>query len=247
MKLPNGYGGIVKLKGSRRKPWAVRISYLEEQPDGTVKRKRKYLEYFSKKESALAYLAQMNSGAVVQEHIKYADVLSFSELYEKWKKYRKTLKTNPSTSTWRNYEIAYNRFTILHERKITSIKAQELQDCLSTHSSKSKTTISSMRAILRGMWSYAIMNEYLENHITQHLRFEYTDTDTPIHTRITDQEVDRLWKELYVINNVDIILIYIYTGLRPAELLEIESSNVHLDERYMIGGMKTDAGRNTYT
>ncbi len=44
MKLPNGYGSVVKLKGKRRKPWAVRISYLQEQPDGTVKRKRKYLQ-----------------------------------------------------------------------------------------------------------------------------------------------------------------------------------------------------------
>ena len=43
MKLPNGYGSVVKLKGKRRNPWAVRISYLEEQPDGIVKRKRSFL------------------------------------------------------------------------------------------------------------------------------------------------------------------------------------------------------------
>ncbi len=28
------------------------------------------------------------------------------------------------------------------------------------------------------------------------------------------------------------------------ELLEIESENVHLNERYMIGGVKTEAGKN---
>lgn len=86
MKLPNGYGSVVKLKGKRRKPWAVRISYLEEQPDGTVKRKRKYLEYFVKQDSALAYLAEYNNGGLVPEHQKYADVPTFAELYEKWKK-----------------------------------------------------------------------------------------------------------------------------------------------------------------
>lgn len=32
MKLPNGYGSIAKLSGKRRKPYAVRVSYLEEQP-----------------------------------------------------------------------------------------------------------------------------------------------------------------------------------------------------------------------
>lgn len=31
----------------------------------------------------------------------------------------------------------------------------------------------------------------------------------------------------------------IYTGLRPTELLEILTENVHLDEKYMVGAMKT--------
>ena len=82
MKLPNGYGSVVKLKGKRRNPWAVRISYLEEQPDGIVKRKRKYLEYFMKQESALSYLAEYNNGGIVQEHQKYSDVPTFAKLYD---------------------------------------------------------------------------------------------------------------------------------------------------------------------
>jgi len=27
MKLPNGYGSVVKLGGNRRKPYAVKVSY----------------------------------------------------------------------------------------------------------------------------------------------------------------------------------------------------------------------------
>ena len=52
---------------------------------------------------------------------------------------------------------------------------------------------------------------------------------------------DKSWQGLME-NNVDLILITIYTGLRPTELLEITTDNVHLDEQYMIGGMKTEAG-----
>lgn len=62
MKLPNGYGSIVKLPGGRRKPYAVKTSYLEEQPNGTVKRKRRYLAYFAKREAALTYLAGAQQG-----------------------------------------------------------------------------------------------------------------------------------------------------------------------------------------
>lgn len=244
MKLPNGYGSVVKLKGSRRKPWAVRISYLQKQEDGTVKRKRKYLAYFAEQKSALAYLADYNNGAVVKEHQKYSDSPTFAEMYEKWKRYRNSLKSKPGASTWKNYDIAFNMYAPIHSKKMISIRAQDLQDCITAKSSKSRTTVGNMRAIVRGMWSYAINNEFVENDITQYLVFEFTDSDTPIHTRFTDSEITLLWNSLGVVNNVDVILIYIYTGCRPVELLDIESKDVHLSERYMIGGAKTEAGRN---
>lgn len=244
MKMPNGYGGVVKLKGKRRKPCAVRTSYLEEQPDGTVKRKRKYLAYFTKQETALSYLSELNNGSIVPEHQKYANVPTFAEMYAMWKKYRNSLKTKPGASTWKNYDIAFHMYAVLHDKKMINIRAQDLQDCLTAQSSKSKATIGNMRAIVRGMWNYGIMNEYIENDITQHLVFEFTDADTPIHTRFTDKEIQLLWDSLGIVNNVDIILIYIYTGVRPSELLEIKSEDVFLEKRYMIGGMKTEAGRN---
>ena len=118
MKMPNGYGSVVKLKGHRRKPWAVRISYLQEQTDGSVKRKRKYLEYFSEQKQAISYLAEYNSGLVIKEHQKYVDIPTFAELYEKWKKYRNSLKSAPVASTWKNYDIAFNFFSPVHDRKI---------------------------------------------------------------------------------------------------------------------------------
>ena len=92
MKLPNSYGSVIKLGGKRRKPYAVRISKLVEDDTGKVKRKYTYLAYFSKPEMAYTYLAEYNSGAVVPEHMKYSDSLTFAEMYEKWKKYRKSLK-----------------------------------------------------------------------------------------------------------------------------------------------------------
>lgn len=243
MKMPNGYGSVVKLSGTRRKPWAVRVSYLEEQEDGTVKRKQKYLEYFSDQKHALTYLAEYNNGTVVKEHQKYTDIPTFAEMFDKWEKYRRSLKSCPTESTWKNYKIAFHMFSSIHHERITAIRAQDLQDCITAQSSKSKTTIGSMRALIRGMWEYAIRNEYTEKDITQHLVFDFTESGIPIHTRFTDKEIKQLWEALWTINNVDIVLIYIYTGCRPSELLEIESVNVHLNDRYMIGGMKTEAGR----
>ena len=125
MKLPNSYGSVIKLGGKRRKPYAVRISKLVEDDTGKVKRKYTYLAYFSKPEMAYTYLAEYNSGAVVPEHMKYSDSPTFAEIYEKWKKYRKSLKNQISDSTWRNYEIAFNHFSDLHSRKFISIRTND--------------------------------------------------------------------------------------------------------------------------
>ena len=78
--------------------YAVRISKLVEDDTGKVKRKYTYLAYFAKPEMAYTYLAEYNSGAVVPEHMKYSDSPTFAEMYEKWKKYRKSLKNKISDS-----------------------------------------------------------------------------------------------------------------------------------------------------
>lgn len=47
--------------------------------------------YFSKPEMAYTYLAEYSNGAIIPEHMKYSDSPTFTEMYEKWKKYRKSL------------------------------------------------------------------------------------------------------------------------------------------------------------
>lgn len=64
-----------------------------------------------------------------------------------------------------------------------------------------------------------------------------------IHKPFTEDEIQTIW------NHTDeaiakLLLMYIYSGMRPIELLLIKMENVHLDERYIIGGVKTKAGKN---
>jgi hypothetical protein len=84
MKLPNGYGSVVKLSGKRRKPWAVRISYYKDIPGQKPKLKRKYIGYYSSQKQALSHLAEYNNKDIVDEHEKYLKSPTFSELYKEW-------------------------------------------------------------------------------------------------------------------------------------------------------------------
>ena len=63
------------------------------------------------------------------------------------------------------------------------------------------------------------------------------------HKPFTDEEIAVLWgvqhKDL-----VKIILIWLYTGLRPNELFKTNKDNIHIEEKYFITGSKTEAGKN---
>lgn len=209
-----------------------------------AKQEFQYLKYFEKQADAAKFLAEYNSGSVIAEDRKFTDTPTFAEIYDMWKEYRHGLKNDVTPAAWHNYDLAFKHLTPLHNRKISSIRASEIQDTVNLYSGKSQSTIAPIRTVLRGVYTYAEANRYITENPIKYIVFEYTASKTPIHKIYTDEEIQLLWDNLGKIKNVDIILMFIYTGMRPSELLEIRTENIHLDEQYMIGGMKTKAGRN---
>lgn len=242
MKLPNGYGGVVKLPGKRRKPWGVRISILEEV-DGIQRRKRKYLEYFATQKEALAYLADYNKGLAVHEHTSISDMLTFKELFDKWIEWRWSFKSHPGDAALTSYKAAFKKYSSLHSRKIATLHTADLQECLNSCNGMSSSTITNMGIVVRGMWKYALSCELVDHDITTGLVLESTEAKQK-HTRFSDEEISKLWASLGKIPNVDLVLILIYTGLRITEFLTMECSNINIVDHYMVGGVKTEAGRN---
>ena len=297
MRNPSGYGAIIRLKGKRRKPYAVRTSNIgeyinvsapQELPDDVLSsfkhmgfrwRKKEsvwtvlssdktkpfadrlkekygynlsvsfrqyytYHAYFEKISEAHTFLAEWNSGRTIKEEVKYVDSLSFAEMYRRWKEYRMGLKSNPSASTWRTYEAGYKHLHQLHKRPFTSIKANEMQEIINAYNDRSKSTVKAMGIVLRGMYNYARMNKFITEDVSEFLIYEWSEPKEELHKSFSTEELNILWKNLGKIENVDLLLIYIYTGVRPIELLTILTENVHLEERYFVGGVKTEYGKN---
>lgn len=59
------------------------------------------------------------------------------------------------------------------------------------------------------------------------------------------EQIRLLWDNAFD-RTVKIILLLIYTGLRINELFSMKHENVHIEERFMVGGLKTAAGRNRF-
>lgn len=63
-----------------------------------------------------------------------------------------------------------------------------------------------------------------------------------LHKPFTEEEIQTLCENANE-KAVKYVLILIYTGMRPTELILLETENIYLADRYMIGGIKTEAGK----
>lgn len=286
MRLPNGYGSVVKQSGKRRKPYVVRKSEIKEYciietdprtlgivsncrfstryggwaiecTDENKKALKRHsvpyrtefkqafrdLGYFETSKEAYTYLALVNNGNVPGDQKRFTDAPTFAEVFGKWHEWRDSFKTPMPNGTWNGYRVAFNRFSRIHERKFPTITVAEYQEIVSGYAHLSKTAVYDMGKVLHAMYRYAIANGIVEKDCSKFVRLEWTEAQQKKHIPFTDEEISKLWEHSDG-RGIKMILIYIYTGMRPIELIQIRRENVHLDERYIIGGSKTAAGIN---
>lgn len=245
MKLPNGYGAVIKLSGKRRKPYAVRITagYRLVGQEGSQKARQifKYLEYFEKRADAIRYLSDYNAGIKVAEHTSIAEIPTFKEIFDAWMEERENSKKGMNPALKGAYVAAYKKLADIHSMKICNIRHANIQEILDRHSDKSLSTVHNMITVSRGVAAYALKNEMITTDFSAHLQANYKDSE-PIHKPFTHDEILRLWKDKDH-DGAQFALVMIYTGMRPSELLQASFSEEILDRGYVLAGLKTRSGR----
>lgn len=153
--------------------------------------------------------------------------------------------TKKSIPTQRNYKSAFKKFSSLYDRKINTITLIDLQPIFdkAMNAGASRSLLCNMKCILNYIFDYALKYDYAFKRYPDYIEWEATVQDVIVHEPFTKEEI----KQLYMRKDslmCEIILIFIYTGLRPMELANMTANDVHLDENYVIGGVKTNAGKN---
>lgn len=204
-------------------------------------RKYKYLQYFERSSDAHKFLAEYNRGDPIKEHVSRTQEPSFAEVYERYIQFAKSLNKPPSKASLQAYKTGFNNWSDIHDVKFRSVTTLMLQDVLTAHGTMSRSSVGKMITILRKMYRFGMAHKLCDEDITKWLFQEHSDEPVIVHKPFTNEEVERLW-------NTDskaakITLIFVYCGFRCTEFLKLENSNIHLDERYLVGGIKTEAGR----
>lgn len=237
MKLPNGYGSVYKLSGKRRNPYIVRKTTGWQIDDTTGKAKQKYVTvgYYPTKAAALQALADYNENPY---DIK-ADNITFKEVYEKWASVHYG-EIVPSAR--RNWVSAFNHSAPLHNMRFKDIRTSHLEQTI-LNASVGRPTKQRMKSLYNLLFKYALKYDIADKDYAALCDSVKNGKPEIVRVPFSDDEIQKLWENVNF-PFVDMVLIGIYSGFRPQELAILRIENIDLQARTIVGGLKTDAGRN---
>ncbi len=226
---PNGYGCVRHLSGKRSRPWAILVTTKCE----SQKRKQVAAGYARTKAEALQQLAQYRAS-----HDELADrPMTLSALYKRW---TEDMAFHFSKSLSSSLHAAYMHCSSLYYIPYVEIKGVDMQRCIDTCAC-GVSSQSAIRNLFRHLDRYAYDADLIDRRRSELLTVQKGGVIK--HRKpISVGHINTLWS-LQGEKGVDTVLIFIYTGLRLMELLTLKKEQVDLEKGVIIGGSKTQAGK----
>lgn len=179
---------------------------------------------------------------IKQKTILAETIPTFEEI---WEKERERLKDCRSKSWYHTMNTAFRHFSKVKDKKINIVTASDLQSCFDIQMSKGsgESKLINMKNVCNIIFLYAKKEKLVskDDDPTEYIEYKSTAKETIKRKIFTIDEI-----KVLINDNTDIskiILLFIFTGMRPSELLDIPRSDIHLNEKYMVGGIKTKAGK----
>lgn len=217
------------MSGNRRNPFVVRKTI-----DWTEKGHPVYetIGYYPTREAGLIALAQYNNEPW---NVKL-EKITLDELFKLWEE-KKSCKLGKANRT--GLKSAFKHCAKLYKTKYKDIRAYQMQETIDNCGCGYST-----QSAIKNLWGH-LDRFALELDLVSRCYSELlTSEPVPDTTKepFTEDEIASLWK----IQNepwVDSVLVFLYTGFRISELLDIRSTNVDLTAGTIKGGTKTKAGK----
>lgn len=265
-RRPNGSGTVVKLSGRRRKPFCARVTLDERNPINGEKKQLVIgtFETYQEALNALSLYSLTKNNTISKKEAMEIDPEVYKKVQEKMSKKVPTFLdiyyildkedfSSLSPHTQNNMHGAIKHLKKLHYLKIDQITLRMIQDVFDEDGSNHGTQVH-MKTICTKVFRYAVVNQYIDRNddYTSYIRVpKYEESD--MHRPYAINEILALKKA--GTPEAHIMLIFIYTGVRINEMLNIKRDNIHIDEKcdddgterlisYMITGSKTKAGKN---
>ena len=240
MRLPNGLGSVHKIGDgkSRRNPWRARFpSHVElDEITGTARQKYITIGYYATEIEAIEALMEYRKNPYTLE----AASCTFEDVFKMWsaKKYQ-----DLSKASQKSYNSAYKNSEPLRKMKMREIRVSHMDEIMQNTEGGYQ-----VQAKLKVFWGqifkYAIEHDIIQKNYADFVKTRDSIPETS-RTAVPLEDREKIWQEIEAGNHdAELVMIYLFTGMRASELLEIRKENVDINARIMIGGLKTEAGKN---
>lgn len=232
MRRENGTGSIVKLSGNRRRPWLARVPAVEDPIDGRTVQKT--LGTFKTRLDAERALLEY-----IDHPIELTD-MTVAQLFDEWSKMH---FENISKHTAQSYIGNFKKLERIHNLKVKDLNTQILQKALNDNSHMAGNSINLIRVLISQLCKEALRRQIITIDYSSLLITP--KGKAPKEKQIfTDLDIQKMWSSVGKVKNIEVPLILIYTGMRMGELATCKIEYVNLEDRYILHGIKTDAGKN---
>lgn len=239
MRLPNGIGSVHLINDGkqRRNPWRARVPSHVEFNAETGKATQKFINigYYATETEAIEALFEYRKNPYTLE----ASVSTFADVYDAWSKKK---YTDISKSAQYGYSNSYKHSASIHNMKMRDIRTIHL-DGIMQNLNGGYELQSKLKTFWGQMFEYAMEHDIVQKDYSQFVKVRDKAPETT-RDAISKEDIKTLWNKVDEGNEAaELVIIYIYTGLRATELLEVTKDNVDIENRIMVAGKKTDAGR----
>ena len=227
---PNGTGTAYK----RGSTWTAQVTVgIKRDPDtGRVQQVRRTKGGFKTKREALEFCMQLANAAMPKKHVTFGDL---------WEQYEKTKFRQLSASKQCGYRTALKRLGDMIYTRIDAVTIADLQglvDGLTFYCAQD------IKSILRHMYRIAMMQGWTSRDLSEYIVLPPKNEHE--RTPFNDDEIRAIWRGYDGGDTwAGYILLMIYTGMMPGELLHCRKDMIHLDSHQIIGaGLKTAERKN---
>lgn len=229
---PNGTGSVYK----RGKTWecAVVLGYVVDDV-GKMTTKRTTKGGFKTKKEAMEYIPVLRTTPVK----KVPTVLDLWCAFKSSKKFEKL-----SASRQEKYFIAWKKIEVLQFAKIDKLTTFDLQNAVDS-AADTFYTARDIKNLLSKLYQIALPDEFVKANLASYI--DLPELVEKEQQTFTVEEVQKLWTD-YTAGNwwTGYILLMIYTGMMPGELLDARKEHIKWEEKQIAGaGKKTDIRRDT--
>ena len=242
LRLPNGYGSVMKLSGRRSRPYraAVNPRLVRDDDKKTVHYKYDTLDYFATRSEALQAILEYNSNKYDINLVK----LTYGQIFERWIREHMQGSSAPISPRWEGQtRWCFGLTADLHDIPFRELRTSVLKEFLLDHELPS-SSINKIIGMWKMMYDWAIQNDIVDKNYASFIKRESRKSEIE-RIPYSPEEENLLWTAADQGDRIaEITLIYLYSGFRPTELLTLPRSCVNLDLGYFQYGMKNDVSRN---